>query len=649
MRTERWWWLAAFCAVSLSLHLLGYWRSHTFLLIGDGQSRPVNEMEIALEPLPEEAEKKAPVPPVAPPEAPPPPLPQLPPLTDAARAKIFASTEPPIFAPAPVTPAPVAPLAVGPAPVTPAPVAPPPADLPQQDEKPQPPSPTVVASAADTSPRLRPTPPATPEANPVAAPVSPIPTAPPAPNVTPDDKPDLSRAAGTLAANPRLPANARRPTLTLENPLTGAGLTSAPDEKPATDTAPANATPQRLARATGAATPLAGGSPAPSAVPGGNGGARGPEAPPEDVLFNGVGAGGMKLPRVAPRTGGGGGLSVQTAINPLASAVVPDERPGAGPGAGGGAGTGTGGGVGSARGRGVGTNPNGRVALGTLRAKPGPGLGAGSGRGTGTRAPGGGRGTGSETPGTGGTGFGYGRGRGNGIGGGLRPSTRGDGGRGGGGGGGEAGGGGIAGLNRGIPFADIAGLLRGGAPGGGGGVAPGGRSGSGGGAPVHIVYLLDVSGSMNEGNKIGKAREALKKALSELRSRDTFNIVTFYGRVSAFAPDMLPATPGNLQQAMIYVDSAPMGHKTNISGAFERAFAIGADRATHLFLLSDGQPDGGIEDFDALRRMVRERNQNRARILTLALGLGSRFRGMALLKGIAEDNNGLFDYVDLSR
>ena len=42
----------------------------------------------------------------------------------------------------------------------------------------------------------------------------------------------------------------------------------------------------------------------------------------------------------------------------------------------------------------------------------------------------------------------------------------------------------------------------------------------GGGAPVSIVYVMDVSRRMQEGDKIGKAKEALKKALSELKAVD---------------------------------------------------------------------------------------------------------------------------------
>jgi Ca-activated chloride channel family protein len=214
-------------------------------------------------------------------------------------------------------------------------------------------------------------------------------------------------------------------------------------------------------------------------------------------------------------------------------------------------------------------------------------------------------------------------------------------------------------LDRGIPFGDITGLLRGGDPNGGGGRGggPGGpgrgalvgpKPGGGGSLEVaHIVYVLDTSGSMREGDKIGKAREALQKALGELKPRDTFNIVNFDGSVHQFAGSMLSASRENIRNGMAYVDAIELRSGTNVSGALERALAHG--KITHLFLLSDGEPSRGITDAGQLRALVRELNRQKAQILTLALGLGEQFPGIPLLKGLAEDNNGKFSYVNLAK
>jgi hypothetical protein len=391
--------------------------------------------------------------------------------------------------------------------------------------------------------------------------------------------------------------------------------------------------------------PGGGGSPAPSNILSGTGGAPGPEAPPEDILFNGGGAGGEKLPRAAPRMGGGGGRSILSVENPLAKDAIPEDKPGLGPGGGGGQGHGSGGGVGEVRDRGIGTRLDGKVALGTLRAKPGIGIGAGKGDGIGTNPPGGGKGTGSELPGTGGSGLGYGRGSGIGVGNGSG-SGIGD------------GAGARVGRMRGVPFGDVAGLLNGDPNGGGGtGGGPGGRGrgavfgagriGGGGGGKVSIVYVMDTSGSMRDDNKIGKAKEALKKALHELKPSDSFNVINFDRHVHLLSEEMMKATPENIREADQYIDEMRLHDYTNISGALEVALSM--EGITHVFLMSDGEPHGGIEDYDEMRDAVKQWNEKKVVIHALALGLGDKFPGMVLLRGLAEDNKGEFNYVNMRK
>lgn len=362
-----------------------------------------------------------------------------------------------------------------------------------------------------------------------------------------------------------------------------------------------------------------GGSPAPGVVLGGQGGAPGPPAPPEDILFSGGGAGGAQLPVAAPRLGGGGGLSVLTTENPLAKETVPEEKPGLGPGLNGGQGTGSGGGVGFVRDRGIGTLPQGTEAVATLQSAPGEGIGAGAGDNIGTRPPGGGVGTGSLLPGTGGAGLGYGRGSGNGV-----------------GNGGGIGGGGGPGEGAAAPRAGRGGLF--GVPPVSGGAVDG---------PVRIVYVLDISLSMEEGAKFATAQRELKQALRSLKPTDSFNIITFHGLMYVLASALLPATEENVQRGIAFVDALELGEGTNLSQALERALAL--EGITQVLVLSDGEPTDGIQDRDLLRDLVRARNRQKAQIYTFALGRGNRFPGMALLRALAEDNNGTFRPIDLAK
>ncbi len=323
--------------------------------------------------------------------------------------------------------------------------------------------------------------------------------------------------------------------------------------------------PRGLPKPAQAALSSGGGSPAPSVVLGGRGGAPGPKKPLEDILFTGGGAGGMNLPKAAPRMGGGGGQVALAVPNSQAPETVHENKAGVGPGTQGGQGTGEGGGVGFQAGKGVGTRLEGKEEKATLQSAPGEGLGAGQGSNIGTQAPGGGKGTGSELPGTGGTGQGYGRGSGDGVGNGSGNAGSGGGGAAG-GGSGDGGRGGVFGAKT-VPAAND------------------GR--------MRIVYVLDISFSMEELKKLPKAKAALRRALSELKPFDAFNIITFDQDTHPYAPEMLTASKDNVRRADDFVKRIKSGDGTNLYAALE--FALGLEGVTHVVVLSDGEPNMGIK------------------------------------------------------
>lgn len=630
LRIERWWWLGVCLVVSLLIHLLIGWNSRT--LFGDSGPGPTPGIEVALEPLPVEKKPK--------------PAPKTPEPKPKKLAEKKPSRKPTQIAKAPrpvKTPAHHAPV---PRPVRMA-------KLPV----PRPPTKQIVQGGIDPLKQQKPVP---------LAPIKPtllkptkITTATTTPKTIPthtataETLPNQTRPVQMAAIQPKMRSHSAM--LPMDNPLTNPGTTNEKVTLPATQP---NA--MRVTRMAKNFSLAGGGLAAPSQTMSGHGGARGPEAPPEDVLFSGGGAGGMKLPKAAPRMGGGGGNPLLTVNNPLSAFAIPEDKPGLGSGLGGGAGTGAKGGVGVGHGRGIGLGLNGKM-MASLHRAPGSGIDAGRGSGMGTRPPGGGHGTGSELPGTGGLGGGLGQGLGNGIGSGFRPGL---GAAGGAARQGSGGGGGVQVASGGVPFGDISGLLNGNRNGGGGiGGGPGG-SGLGAGAggpggargPRRFVYLLDVSGSMAKHDKIGKAREALKKALSELAPGELFNIICFDADRYPFADKMQRVTSANVRRAIEYIDNIKLDQNpgTNFSGVL--ATALSLSNVSRIFLMSDGDPDNqhetepdkkGITDFEQLRQAVRKDNAHKVPIDSIALGVGHHFKGMDLMRAIAEDNGGVFRSVNL--
>ena len=67
---------------------------------------------------------------------------------------------------------------------------------------------------------------------------------------------------------------------------------------------------------------------------------------------------------------------------------------------------------------------------------------------------------------------------------------------------------------------------------------------------------------------------------------------------------------------------------TRMDNAIQAGLSL--PNSTHMFLISDGEPNRGVTDHAALRQMARSLNTRKILIITLALGLGETWPGMEL-------------------
>jgi Ca-activated chloride channel family protein len=134
--------------------------------------------------------------------------------------------------------------------------------------------------------------------------------------------------------------------------------------------------------------------------------------------------------------------------------------------------------------------------------------------------------------------------------------------------------------------------------------------------PIEMLYLVDVSGSM-AGTSIEQAREALLQALDRLSPGDRFGIVAFESNFTAFAPEPLLATTGNLDAARRWVRSLQANGGTEMLPALRHlmAFPRSVGHLRHILVLTDGDLGNEEQIFDALRRDLGD-----ARLFTVAIG-----------------------------
>jgi len=174
-----------------------------------------------------------------------------------------------------------------------------------------------------------------------------------------------------------------------------------------------------------------------------------------------------------------------------------------------------------------------------------------------------------------------------------------------------------------------------------------GKGLAGDGAPRHVVYVLDISGSMT--SRIDRAEAELRRALGGLRPDEMFNIVTFSDEARSFDTGMAPATPDMVRRASAYLSTLQADGGTNLEAAMIRALT--RPGVNEVVLLTDGVPTDGETDFQALAREVRRLNSGHARISAVGMvgknpdGTDDSFEAAQLLQQIARDSGGVAKLV----
>ena len=162
----------------------------------------------------------------------------------------------------------------------------------------------------------------------------------------------------------------------------------------------------------------------------------------------------------------------------------------------------------------------------------------------------------------------------------------------------------------------------------------------------NLVFLLDVSGSMADGNKLPLLKQVLSMLVRELREDDRVSIVTYAGEAGL----RLPPTTGD-QQAKILsaIDSLLAGGSTNGSAgidlAYEQAQAYFRPEGTNrVILATDGDLNVGITDDESLVQLIKEKAAGGTFLTVLGFGEGNLQD--AKMERLADNGNGVYAYID---
>lgn len=164
--------------------------------------------------------------------------------------------------------------------------------------------------------------------------------------------------------------------------------------------------------------------------------------------------------------------------------------------------------------------------------------------------------------------------------------------------------------------------------------------------PSNLVFLVDVSGSMNEPAKLPLVKASLKLLARKLRHADRVSLVVYAGRTAV----VLEPTPGD-EVATIgaALDRLEAGGSTNGAGGIQLAYQMAAKGYirggnNRVLLATDGDFNVGISDFEQLKSLVED--QRRSGIALSTLGFGSGNYNDRLMEQLADAGNGNYAYID---
>ena len=164
--------------------------------------------------------------------------------------------------------------------------------------------------------------------------------------------------------------------------------------------------------------------------------------------------------------------------------------------------------------------------------------------------------------------------------------------------------------------------------------------------PNNLVFLLDVSGSMNYANKLPLIKSAFRLLVDELTEKDTVSIVVYAGAAGL----VLPPTSGNEKDKILgAIEQLDAGGSTAGGEGIKLAYELAkrfykASGNNRVILATDGDFNVGTSSDAELVRLIE--NYRDEGIFLTVLGFGTGNFKDAKMEKLANKGNGNYAYID---
>ncbi|MGV8887067.1 MAG: vWA domain-containing protein [Pseudomonas sp.] len=165
-------------------------------------------------------------------------------------------------------------------------------------------------------------------------------------------------------------------------------------------------------------------------------------------------------------------------------------------------------------------------------------------------------------------------------------------------------------------------------------------------APANLVFLVDVSGSMDRREGLPLVKSTLKLLVDQLREQDRVSLVVYAGDSRVV---LEPTSGRGKAKIRTAIEQLTAGGSTAGASGIELAYQM-AQQAfipkgiNRILLATDGDFNVGISDFDSLKQMAVDKRKTGVSLTTLGFGVDNY--NEHLMEQLADAGDGNYAYID---
>jgi Ca-activated chloride channel family protein len=164
--------------------------------------------------------------------------------------------------------------------------------------------------------------------------------------------------------------------------------------------------------------------------------------------------------------------------------------------------------------------------------------------------------------------------------------------------------------------------------------------------PVHLTFLIDVSGSMNNRRKLGLAKRSLKTLTNNLQEGDTVALATYAGRTAKILDPTGIHKKRKIRRA---INNLNAGGSTAMNSGLELAYKLALknyqpDHVNRVLVMSDGDANVGTSSHRQILDRIRHFVDEGVTLSTIGFGMGNYKDTM--MEQLANNGNGNYYYID---